>query len=67
MNGVQRKPITETLRNLNIGGVAFFPYEQNGSLVATISKLRKELKRTNWNVVTEDNDVAMETKVRRIS
>lgn len=67
MNGVQKKPITATLRDLDVGGVAFFPYEQNSSLVATISKLRKELRRSNWNVVTEDNDATMETKVRRTS
>lgn len=67
MEEVRTKPITPELRKLKLGESVTYPIEQYGSVKSVISRLRKELVRSNWNVrATTDTD-KYEVTVKRIS
>ena len=51
---VQKKPILGELRKLNVGGVVTFPIEQRSSVIASISKLKKEMARQQWDAKWSD-------------
>jgi hypothetical protein len=63
---VQKKPIIGELRKLNVGGVATFPIEQRSSVIASISKLKKELMRQHWDAVRTDRLSEYKVDVTRI-
>ena len=64
---VKTKPIAPELRKLKLGESVIFPIEQHGSVMSVISRLRKELIRSHWNVRTETDTSRFEVKVSRVS
>lgn len=62
-----KRPITATLRALEIDESATFPIERYGSVVNTVNRLRTELARKGWKCVYKKKLDTFEVKVRRIS
>lgn len=51
----QKYPISQTLRQLNIGESVSFPCEQRASLLAIANRIKKELARHGWDYTYEDD------------
>lgn len=67
MEEMTRTPISPELRKLRVGDQTTFPIERYGSVMAVISRLKKELLREGWNVRTIENKKLYELKVIRVS
>lgn len=52
MEQVTKLPISPTLRNLKPGEKAVFPIEQSSSVIAIVSKFRKDMARIGWDAKT---------------
>ena len=65
MAEVKKKPISSELRKLRPGGAVMFPVEQRGSVIAVISRLRKDLIRERWDCEVEDVPEKYEIRVVR--
>ncbi len=46
---VTKIPISPTIRKLDVGDTAVFPIEQCSSVVAIVSRFRKDLARLGWD------------------
>lgn len=58
-------PLTNTIRELEVGQVASFPIERHGSVKAVVSRLKMEQIRIGWcATITVDYD-KFEVNVRR--
>ena len=66
MEEVRKKPISGEQRNLKVGGVVIFPMEQRSSVMAVISRLRKDLIRDGWNCNVDEIKSRYELVVTRI-
>lgn len=67
MEEVRIKPIAPELRKLKLGESVTFPIEQQGSVRAVISRLKKEMLRKKWNVQAVTHTEKYEVVVSRIS
>lgn len=57
MDEVKKKNVTAELKGMPSNGVVEFPIEQASSVIATVSRLRRDLSRTGWNCkITEDRE-----------
>ena len=65
MTEIRKKPISSELRKLRPGGEVTFPVEQRGSVIAVISRLRKDLIREHWDCEIEDVTEKYEIRVKR--
>ena len=54
MAEIRKKPISSELRKLRPGGAVMFPVEQRSSVLAVISRLRKDLIRERWDCEVVD-------------
>lgn len=50
-----RVPISQTLRQLNVGESVKFPWEQRASLLAIANRIKKELARHGWDYTYTDD------------
>lgn len=67
MSEIRKKPISSELRKLRPGGAVMFPVEQRGSVIAVISRLRKDLIRERWDCEITDVPEQYEIRVTRKS
>lgn len=67
MDEMTRTPISPELRKLRVGDQMAFPIERYGSVMAVISRLKKELIRDRWDVRTIQDKKNFELKVLRVS
>lgn len=67
MEEVRIKPIAPELRKLKLGESITFPIEQQGSVRAVISRLKREMMRKHWNARAITNTNKYEVVVSRIS
>lgn len=67
MEEMKTLPIAPELRKLQLGESVVYPIERRGSVMAVISRLRKELIRTPWNVRAVTDPNKFEVRVSRVS
>lgn len=65
MTEVRKKPISSELRKLRPGGEVVFPIEQRSSVMAVISRMRKDLIRERWDCDVVDVPEKYELRVKR--
>lgn len=65
-SSVARKPITSTLRALNVGNSAIFPIEQRTSVLIVANRIKKELARVGWDYYSTDNEEEFTISITRI-
>ncbi len=53
---VGRKPISSTLRSLEVGESSVFPIEQRTSVLNVANRIKKELSRIGWNYTLSEDD-----------